>query len=167
MLDKGEIDGAFVDTPGDLEAKRRGLLVHEDTPVLDIVAGECITTVPRVIEEKDTILKTFMKAYLHSASIFKRRPDYVQELARNNPGIRKDLGHLMEGGDEKLFTHFIHHWRSRWEMKPYPTMKALFNTHEKATRYDARSQGVNPLTVIDMHYIKELDEKGFIDNLYK
>jgi ABC-type nitrate/sulfonate/bicarbonate transport system substrate-binding protein len=167
MFAKGEIDAALLDTPGDLEAKRRGLKVHEDTPALEIIAGECITTVPHVIEEKDEIVKNFMKTYLHAISIFLTKPDYIKQLARNNPAIARDLGHLLGTGNEELFDHFIQHWRSRWEKKPYPRMTALFNTHEKATRYDARSADVNPLTVIDMHYVKELDEKGFIDELYR
>ena len=167
LVAKGDLDGVFVDTPGDLEAKRKGLFVHEDTPDLDIIAGECITTIPKVITEKDASLKCFIKTYLHAVSIFKTKPDYVKELARKNPGIRKDLGHYLREGDEELFDYFLSHWRSRWEQKPYAKLKSLANAHEKATRYDARSAEVNPLTVVDMHYVKELDESGFIDQLYR
>jgi ABC-type nitrate/sulfonate/bicarbonate transport system substrate-binding protein len=167
LLEQGDVDGAFVDVPGDIEAKRRGFVVHDETPALDIVAGECITTVPRFTVEKDAALRAFMKAYLHAVSIFTRKPDYVTQLIRNNPRIVNDLNNRFKAGDEELLKRFISHWSSRWEKKPYPNLKAMANTHEKAIRYDPRCAAVNPLTVIDMHYVKELDESGFIDKLYQ
>jgi len=167
LLAKGDVAGAFVDVPGDIEAKRRGFVVHEETPALDIIAGECITTVPRFMREKDSAVRAFVKAYLHAASVFTSKPDFIRNLIRNQPKISKDLENRFKTSDEELMARFIGHWSSRWERKPYPNMKALFNTHEKAIRYDKRCAAVNPLTVIDMHYIKELDENGFIDKLYK
>lgn len=167
LLKSGEFDAAIVDVPADLEAKRMGFVVHQETPVLDIIMGECITTIPKVLAEKDPMLRAFMKAYLHSVSIFTTKPDYVKQMIRNNPRILKELNTRFNTEDEELLDRFISGWTSRWETKPYPNLKALANTHEKATRYDARCAPVNPLTVVDMHYLKELDESGFIDRLYK
>lgn len=166
LLQSGKVDAALVDVPADLEARRRGFVVHQDTPVLDIVAGECVTTIPRIIAEREPVLRAFMRAYLHAVSIFTTRPDYLKQLILNNPKIVKDLKNRFRTEDEDLLERFIKHWGSRWERKPYPNLRALTNTLEKATRYDARCAGVNPLTVVDTHYVKELDEEGFIDRLY-
>ncbi len=174
FLESGEVDAAFVGVPADLEAKRRGFVVHEETPTLDIVAGECITTIPRTITEKDTTLRAFMKSYLHAVSIFKTKHDYVKEMVRNNPKLRNEFSNrhkkfntAFKTHDEELLDRYIEQRSSRWEKKPYPNLKALANTHEKATRFDARCAAVNPLTITDTHYVKELDESGFIDQLYK
>jgi len=40
LLAKGDVAGAFVDVPGDIEANRRGFVVHEETPALDIIAEQ-------------------------------------------------------------------------------------------------------------------------------
>lgn len=167
VVQAGKVSATFVDVPGDLEAKRRGLFVYEETPVLEIIAGECITTIPKFILEKDQVLRAFMKTYLHSISIFTTKPDYIKDMVRNQAKIRQDLSHRFKIEDEELLGRFLSHWSKRWERKPYPNLKALSNTHEKATRYDARCLNVNPLTVIDPHYVKELDESGFIDGLYR
>jgi hypothetical protein len=167
LVQTGQVDGTFVDVPADLDAKRRGLIVHENDPALDIVAGECITTIPRFMTEKDHVLKAVMKTYLHAISLFTTKPDVIKEMVRNNSKIRAELTQKFKVEDEELLDRFLHHWSSRWERKPYPSLKALDNAHEKATRYDARCATVNPLTVVDTHYVKELDESGFIDNLYK
>lgn len=168
LIQRGEVDAALVDVPEDLEAKRRGLRVHETTPVLDVIAGECITTVGKFTAmEKASALSALMKTYLHSVSVFVTKPDYIKEVVQNNSRIRSELGHRFNMADEALLGHFIRHWCSRWERKPYANLRALANTHEKATRYDKRCSTVNPLTVLDMHYVKELDESGFIDGLYR
>ncbi len=167
MVERGEIAACFVDTPADIVAKRMGLLVHENTPPLDIIAGECITTIAKFIQEKDTALRALIKTYLHSVSVYTTKPDYIKNLIRNNAKIRTDLNNRFKMDDEELLNAFISRWTSRWAKKPYPKLKALANAGEKATRYDARCAEVNPLTVVDTHFVKELDESGFIDQLYK
>jgi len=167
LVESGEVAACFADTPADIVAKRMGLLVHENTPPLDIIAGECITTIPKFIQEKDTALRALMKTYLHSVSVYTTKPDYIKDLIRNNSKIRADLSNRFNMDDEELLIAFISHWTSRWERKPYPKLKALANAGEKGTRYDARCADVNPLTVIDTHFVKELDESGFIDQLYR
>jgi hypothetical protein len=50
------------------------------------------------------------------------------------------------------------------QIKPYPTLEALAATYEIAcAEYDAK--GLNPLALWDMHWVKELDDEGFIDAL--
>ena len=49
--------------------------------------------------------------------------------------------------------------------KPYPPPEAIANTYEIATlEYDG-AKGLNPLTLWDLHWVKELDDEGFIDDL--
>ena len=50
------------------------------------------------------------------------------------------------------------------QIKPYPTLPALAATYEIACQeYGAR--GLNPLALWDVHWVKELDDQGFIDAL--
>ena len=50
------------------------------------------------------------------------------------------------------------------QIKPYPTPPALAATYEIACQeYGARD--LNPLALWDMHWLKELDDEGFIDAL--
>ncbi len=50
------------------------------------------------------------------------------------------------------------------QAKPYPTPPALFNSDEiAATEYGSKE--VNPLTFWDLHWVKKLDDEGFIDSL--
>ena len=50
------------------------------------------------------------------------------------------------------------------QVKPYPTAEAIMNTNEIAAHeYGAAIK--NPLTLWDIHWLKELDDEGFIDGL--
>ena len=50
------------------------------------------------------------------------------------------------------------------QLKPYPTPHAIANTFEIATE-EFGAADINPLTLWDLHWVKELDDNGFIDSL--
>lgn len=52
------------------------------------------------------------------------------------------------------------------QTKPYPTPEAIANTYEIAAK-EYGAQGVNPVTLWDLHWVKELDDELFIDGLLK
>lgn len=166
LLGSGEADAAFVDTPIDVVARRRGYRVFHETPRLDIVAGECLTTHPAIIRERDEALRRLMKSYLHAISVIKKDKGVMSRSVMSETRVKEDLEKQFDTGDKTLLDAFVEHWAARWEKKPYANMIALKNAHEKAIRYDPRVEPVNPITLLDMHYVKELDESGFIDSLY-
>jgi len=49
--------------------------------------------------------------------------------------------------------------------KPYPTPQAIANTFEMAVLDYPGAKGLNPLSVWDLHWVKRLDDAGFIDDL--
>ena len=49
-------------------------------------------------------------------------------------------------------------------VKPFPTVEAIMNTNETAA-HEYGTTVENPLTLWDLHWLKELDDEGFIDNL--
>jgi hypothetical protein len=50
------------------------------------------------------------------------------------------------------------------QLKPYPTPQAIANTFEIAAA-EFGAAAVNPLSLWDLHWVKELDDAGFIDDL--
>jgi hypothetical protein len=53
------------------------------------------------------------------------------------------------------------------KIRPYPTPQAITNTYEIATIEYPAAKGLNPLTLWDLHWVKELDDGGFIDELFE
>lgn len=54
---------------------------------------------------------------------------------------------------------------SELKIRPYPTPQAIINTYEIATSEYPGAKGLNPLTLWDLHWVKELDDAGFIDRI--
>ena len=50
------------------------------------------------------------------------------------------------------------------QIKPYPTIEAIVNTDEIATQ-EYGPTADNPLSLWDLHWLQELDDEGFIDDL--
>ena len=51
--------------------------------------------------------------------------------------------------------------------KQYPTLEGIKNILEPLARTDPKAKAAKPEDFVDMRFIKELDEGGFIDALYK
>ncbi|HEX6801286.1 MAG TPA: hypothetical protein VF130_02305, partial [Candidatus Binatia bacterium] len=51
------------------------------------------------------------------------------------------------------------------KIRPYPTPQAIANTYEIATIELPQGAGLNPLSLWDLHWVKELDDAGFVDDL--
>jgi hypothetical protein len=51
--------------------------------------------------------------------------------------------------------------------KPYPTPRAIANSYEIATLDYPDAKGLNPLSLWNLHWVRELDDEGFIDALIR
>jgi hypothetical protein len=50
--------------------------------------------------------------------------------------------------------------------KPYPDPAGIANAFELCLMKEPETRGVSPLALWDLHYLRELDDSGFIDRLY-
>jgi hypothetical protein len=58
-------------------------------------------------------------------------------------------------------------WAQSLERKPYPKLSAIANVFQLAVRRDPDIAGYNPLMLWNTHFVRELDDSGYIDQLYK
>jgi hypothetical protein len=57
-------------------------------------------------------------------------------------------------------------WCGFLERKPCPATEAIENVFALALRRNPEVEGLNPLSLWDTHYLRELDDTGYIDELY-
>jgi hypothetical protein len=55
----------------------------------------------------------------------------------------------------------------RMPKKPYPDPQGIINAYELGCIKSPEAKEVSPLALWDLHYLRELDNSGFIDKLYK
>ena len=53
------------------------------------------------------------------------------------------------------------------DRKPYPTKEAIRNTFQMVAQADPKALEANPMSMWDLSLLKELDQRGFIDSLYR
>jgi len=46
-------------------------------------------------------------------------------------------------------------------------LKAINNAYEIGVRLDKAAEKVNPMELWDFHFLRRIDDSGFIDGLYK
>jgi hypothetical protein len=68
--------------------------------------------------------------------------------------------------DEEVETLY-EEWAQSLETKPYPSLQAISNVFQLALRRNPEISSYNPLGLWDTHFVRELDDSGYIDQLYK
>jgi len=58
-------------------------------------------------------------------------------------------------------------WTQSLERKPSPSIEAIANVFQLALRRNLEIASFNPLALWNTHYVRELDDSGYIDKLYK
>ena len=104
------------------------------------------------------LLKDYIKAVIHAVALLIYRRDEAMEIISQEP-MR-----LMKITNHAELRRQIDSIAELLQVKPYPTIEAIMNTNDIAAQeYGPTVE--NPLTLWDLHWVKELDDEGFIDSL--
>jgi hypothetical protein len=75
--------------------------------------------------------------------------------------------HTKEGKlDRDAATKLYDELAPNLEPKLYPTLQAVYNVYEEAKRQSKDAERIHPLALWDFHFLREIDDSGFIDRLY-
>jgi ABC-type nitrate/sulfonate/bicarbonate transport system substrate-binding protein len=127
-----------------------------EIPIVGHFAQACLS---EFASKEPAIMTTYVKGVLHALAWLTTRPDEARAT------LAEDLKAGMNlASDAELKRHFdpvVHGLKT----KPYPSPDAITNTYEIATLEYPGAKGLNPLSLWNLHWVKELDDGGFIDSL--
>ena len=126
-----------------------------DLPVVAHYAQACLSKFAR---EKADLLRDYTKAVIHAVCLMMLRKDEALAIVAQEPMKR------MKIADGRELARQYDSIVKLLQLKPYPTPAAIANTFEIAAA-EFGAADINPLTLWDLHWVKELDDNGFIDNL--
>ena len=126
-----------------------------DLPVVAHYAQACLSKFAR---EKADLLRDYTKAVIHAVCLMMLRKDEALGIVFQEPMRRMKITDRCELA--RQFDSIV----KLLQLKPYPTPAAIANTFEIAAA-EFGAADINPLTLWDLHWVKELDDNGFIDNL--
>ena len=156
---RNDVDAANVDVPFDLQAKKRGLSAIE-LPALPVIHNTTICANMDFVRENEEIVVTFLQALIEAVHFFKT------EKEKSCAIIAREVAPLigLDGDDEVEYLH--EQWSRLLCAKPYPTPDAISNLYQLDVAHDPRANFITPLEVWDTHYVRMIDDSGFIDALY-
>ena len=165
----GEYIGAFLTgdfLPAALAAGLHVLPV-EDIPNVGLYAQACTSEYARA---NDDLMRRYVSAVIHAACLMKLRPAEAIEIARGEPARRLmhegDPARRLQPEDEAAeMERRVRLTADLLQIKPYPSPAGIANAYEIAVEEWPGGKGINPLTLWDLHWVKQLDDEGFIDNL--
>lgn len=147
----GRADATFL-TGGAEQYEQAGFHILE-LPELPMISGPTITTTLGALRRKDRLGERLVKAMVlgvHYARTHQAETErMIEELKQRVP----EVGHATYNSVARL------------PMKPYPEPQAVANAHELCLMKDHDAAKISPLALWDTHYLRELDDSGFIDEL--
>jgi NitT/TauT family transport system substrate-binding protein len=156
-LESGKVQAAMLNAPDNFRAQKRGLykLVDVRIPYQGIGVG----TTRAFIRENPDVVRRYVKSQIEAVHRIKTdREGGIRVLAKYL-GIqdREVLEKAYEDAmtDEKL------------PPKQYPSLEGIKKILEPLAENDPKAKAAKPEDFVDMRFVRELDESGFIDDLYK
>ena len=152
----GTVDVAHLSAPYDLYAQRAGLTALS-LPPLPMISRVTLTTTSTYVREHPEVIRglvTLLAAGIHA---------YLTERAR----MVEWIGETFKLPDDEAARHLYEEIVPGLERRPYPTLEAIQNVFAIARRKHPQVDGMNPLLLWDLHHLRELDESGFIKQLYR
>jgi len=113
------------------------------------------------VRENEPTAVAFLKALIEAVHFFKT------EKEKSCAIIAREVAPLigLDGDDEVEYLHG--QWSALLCPKPYPEPLAVENLYNLDVAQDPQANFIGPLEVWDTHYLRMIDDSGFIDALYR
>jgi ABC-type nitrate/sulfonate/bicarbonate transport system substrate-binding protein len=159
IVREGNADAAFVTPPADLFARRAGMKVI-DVGFLPMVWFTTVSTCLAFVEKHPDIADRFLKGICEGIAYFKTHRAESIKIIKDR---YKDEGDL----DDESATHLYDELKMILQAKPYATIPAISNVYEISKEQDKAAEQTDPMALWDFHFLRRIDDSGFIDNLYR
>jgi ABC-type nitrate/sulfonate/bicarbonate transport system substrate-binding protein len=156
----GEFAGTFVTLPHDTRAERAGAHVIR-VRAMPMIRGVTLTTTMSFVKNYEAKIRLLIRGFVDAIHFFITRKQETLEILKEHAS---PILHLQS--DEEVETLY-EEWAQSLERKPYPAIEAIANVFRLAVRRNPEIASFNPLALWDSHYVRELDDSGYIDQLYR
>ena len=157
-LKTGRIDGTVMNAPFGTEAAKQNLNVLVDSLNMGIpFINTGLLGSRKILEGEEKKVLNFLRAYLEAIKILKTEREYAI----------KAISQFTRIGDLKVVEEGYDYFKDQIPAVPYPSLEGMqavvaqmAETNPKAKRADARAY-------ISDRYLKQLEDEGFVKQLWK
>jgi ABC-type nitrate/sulfonate/bicarbonate transport system substrate-binding protein len=156
-MEKGKVQAAMLGVMEALMAQKKGF--NALAAASQAYQGAGVATTRRFVRESPEIIRRYVKSQIEAVHRIKTDREMAKRV------LAKYLGPQDKEILEKRYDYIS--VDERLPPKQYPTLEGIKNILEPLAETDPKAKTAKPEDFVDMRFIKELDESGFIDDLYK
>ncbi|HEY2987878.1 MAG TPA: ABC transporter substrate-binding protein [Candidatus Binatia bacterium] len=152
-LKSGTADATFV-TGGTEKYTQAGFHVLDLEP-LPMITGPTLTSTLANLKRKDRLGERLVKALVLGVHFARTRREETERILEGLKRREPQAGRVSYNSVAKL------------QPKPYPDLGGVANAYTLCCLKDPAAKELSPAALWDVHHLRELDDSGFIDRLYK
>ena len=156
----GEFAATFVTLPHDDRAAKAGARVIPVRP-MPMIRGVTLTTTMSFVKSHEGEMALLVRGFVDAVHFFLTRKIETLDILKEHA-----MPILKLESDEEV-ERLYREWAQSLERKPYPSLDAIANVFQLALRRDPEIAGFNALALWNTHYVRALDDSGYIDRLYQ
>ncbi|HUF43544.1 MAG TPA: ABC transporter substrate-binding protein, partial [Verrucomicrobiae bacterium] len=157
----GKVTAAVINPPSSFIAQRRGLAVIADVAKMGLVFQHTgAVTTRKFIKEQPDIVRRYVKSHVEAVhKMWTDKEATIRALSRfMGSGLDREI--LEKSRDNVLSD-------AMYPKKQYPSLEGLQTVLDELAERNPRAKTAKPEQFVDMTFIRELDQSGYIDALYK
>lgn len=156
----GEFAATFVTIPHDSRAAEAGASVIA-VRAIPMIRGVTLTTTMKFVQNHPEEIRLLTKGFVDAIHFFRTRKQPTLEI------LKEHAAPILKLQSDQEVETLYDEWAQSLERKPYPSLQAISNVFQLALRRNPEIAGYNPLGLWDTHFVRELDDSGYIDRLYQ
>jgi ABC-type nitrate/sulfonate/bicarbonate transport system substrate-binding protein len=156
---EGKYDASFIRAVDRLRALKFGAKIIEVAPMA-MIEGVTLTTTTTYVKNHEEECRGLIMAMIDGTHFFKtNKPDTLKI-------VKQHCSELLKMRSDEEWDCFYDNQVESLESAPYPSIEAIQNVFALAVKRDPQIKEYNPLALWDLHYVKEVDDSGYIRKLY-
>ena len=156
-LDSGKVQAAMLSSPDNFRGQKRGL--YNLMAVRLPYQGIGVATTRTIIRENPDVVRRYIRSQIEAVHRLKTdREAGMKVLAKYLALQDKEI--LQKAYDDGVNDEIL-------PAKQYPTLEGIKKILEPLGETDPKAKAAKPEDIVDMRFVKELDEGGFTNDLYK
>lgn len=162
MVADRDVDACFLSQPRIEFARRKGLKVIP-VPPQSMVFFMTLSSSMKMVQDHPDVVTRVCKAVLEGIAYFKTNREGTIKILIDR---HKTEGVLDRDAAEKLYNDLA----PVLEPKLIPSLEAIGNVYQEALKQDGKkgdAARIHPLELWDFHFLRDIENTGFIRNLYK
>ncbi len=157
---KGDFAATFIGIPHNIRAARAGARVIE-VRRMPMIRGVTLTTTMSFVNSHEDEIRRLIRGMVEAIHFFLTKKEETLKI------LKRDIPSILNLDNDDEMEAIYNEWVESLGRCPYPSPEAINNVFQLALRGNPEIADFDPMALWNTRYLRELDDSGYIDSLYK